>query len=318
MQQRRLGRTGLMVSEIAFGGWAIGGESFGPVSGDEALRALAVAEEAGCNLVDTAAVYGDSERILGRFLPGRRQRWLVATKYSGQPEGMRATLERQLRVLGVEQMDLYQLHWNPTGEKRHLYDELREMKAAGLARHIGVSLYTTRDIDMVLEDGIVDCLQVAFSLLDPLPLIERLEAVRARDIGVIVRSALHAGYLTGKYDERSTFDSASDQRSDWTERRRRDAARDAGCFRFLEEEAGSLLAGAVRYPLAFPEVSTVLLSSKSAAQAAVNFGDQVRGALSRAALGRIDAVQRNLGLRLTGVRRRLRPGLRRLGFYRCG
>jgi len=96
MPCRRFGNTGLQVSELGFGAWAIGGKSYGAVDRQESLRALARAEELGCNLVDTAMVYGQSELVLGEFLRGRRERWIVATKYSFQPEGMTATLERQL------------------------------------------------------------------------------------------------------------------------------------------------------------------------------------------------------------------------------
>lgn len=316
MRLRNFGRTGLRVSELGFGGWAIGGQSFGPVPEDEALRALGVAEEAGCNFVDTAAVYGESERIIGRFLSTRRDRWVVATKYSGQSAGMRATLEQQLRTLGTDYVDVYQLHWNPTGERRRLYDELHALREEGRARFIGVSLYSERDIDSVLSHGLVDAIQVCFSLLDPFPLRARLEPVRASGVAVIVRSALHSGYLTGKYDEHSEFHGAGDQRSQWTPRRRRDAARDAACFRFLEAEAGSLVAGAIRYALSYPEVSTVIVSSKSAAQATTNFGDALRGPLDGASLARIASVQRSLGLQLTGWPRRLRPVARRLGLFR--
>src|SRR5512145_355790 len=118
MRHRPFGRTGLQVSEAGFGAWAIGGRSYGAVDRAEALRALAVAEELGCNLVDTAAVYGDSEEIFGKFLSGRRQRWIVATKYSGQEAGLVPTAEAQLRRLGLETIDLYQLHWVPRDRER--------------------------------------------------------------------------------------------------------------------------------------------------------------------------------------------------------
>ena len=99
MPYRRFGATGLQVSEVGFGAWAIGGKAYGSVDNAESLRALARAEELGCNLVDTAMVYGESEVVLGQFLKGRRDRWIVATKYSYQPAGMTATLEAQLRRL---------------------------------------------------------------------------------------------------------------------------------------------------------------------------------------------------------------------------
>jgi aryl-alcohol dehydrogenase-like predicted oxidoreductase len=80
------------VSEVGFGSWAIGGGSYGVVERAESLRALARAEELGCNFVDTAMAYGESELVIGDFLRGRRDKWIVATKYSGQQPNMTATL----------------------------------------------------------------------------------------------------------------------------------------------------------------------------------------------------------------------------------
>ena len=120
MRLRSFGNTGLRVSERGFGGWAIGGRRFGRVEPQEALDALACAEALGCNFVDTAAVYGDSESLLGRFLPGRRSQWIVASKYSGQPQGMSALVDEQLRRLHIDCIDFYQLHWAPTGREESL------------------------------------------------------------------------------------------------------------------------------------------------------------------------------------------------------
>lgn len=122
MRTRPLGRTGLTVSERGFGAWAIGGASFGAVATDVALDALARAEELGCNFVDTAAVYGESEALLGRFLPGRRERWIVASKYSGQPQGMTALVDEQLQRLRTDRIELYQIHWAPRGRDEALYE----------------------------------------------------------------------------------------------------------------------------------------------------------------------------------------------------
>ncbi len=99
MPYRRLGRTDLFVSEIGFGAWGIGGTAYGGVSKQDSLQALARAEELGCNFVDTAQVYGDSEAVLGEFLTGRRDKWPVATKYSGQEPSLTKTPDQQLRTL---------------------------------------------------------------------------------------------------------------------------------------------------------------------------------------------------------------------------
>jgi aryl-alcohol dehydrogenase-like predicted oxidoreductase len=194
MRYRQFGRTGLEVSEVGFGAWPIGGQSYGAVDQAEALRALAVAEDLGCNLVDTAGVYGDSEHLIGRFLAGRRDRWIIASKYSAQPEGLVRTVDAQLRRMGLETIDFYQLHWVPRrGED--LFDALQGLKASGKIRYAGVSLYTAVDIERVLQRNDLDGFQVACSLLDPEPLVPRAQRVRAAGLAVLVRSALRLGFL---------------------------------------------------------------------------------------------------------------------------
>ena len=92
MPFRRFGSTGLEVSEVGFGAWGIGGKSYGPAERSESLAALSRAEELGCNFVDTAAVYGESEAYLASSSPTVDSRWVVSTKFSGQQEGMTRTL----------------------------------------------------------------------------------------------------------------------------------------------------------------------------------------------------------------------------------
>jgi aryl-alcohol dehydrogenase-like predicted oxidoreductase len=304
LRQRPFGRTGLRLSERSFGAWAIGGASYGAVPADAALTALARAEELGCNFVDTAAVYGESEALLGRFLAGRRDRWIIASKYSGQPQGMTALVEEQLRRLGTDCIDLYQIHWAPRGSEASLYAELETLKRAGKIRFAGVSLRSAGDIDHVLDHAVIDALQMPVSLLDPEPLASRRRLLRERGIGVIARSALRGGFLTGKYGASSRFEAAGDQRSEWDSRRIATLARQAQAFSFLAPEAGSLHAAALAYPLSFPEVSTLIVSCKDDAQVNANLGDDV-APLSDDALARIAQVQRQLGIAAASPAQRL-------------
>lgn len=297
MTYREFGRTGLKVSEIGFGAWAIGGKSYGAVDRDESLRALARAEELGCNLVDTARVYGDSELVLGEFLRGRRSRWIVATKYTNQPAGMEATLDEQLRRLGTDHVDFYQIHWAPDRESHHRYDELDRIKRSGRARFVGVSLYSTTDIDYVLDNTQIDGFQVAMSLLDPDPLIDRLHRLRDRRMGVIVRSSLKEGFLAGKFARDVTFVDPDDLRSKLTRAQLDELLDDVERFRFLEQEQGTMAAAAARYPLSYPEVSTVILGTKTLRQAQSNFGEIPGGRLSAASLQRITLIQNLSGIR---------------------
>lgn len=300
MRYRRFGRTGLEVSERSFGAWAIGGQSYGAVDPQQALATLAEAEALGCNFVDTAAVYGDSEALLGRFLPGRRERWLVASKYSGQSEGMTALVEAQLRRLGTDRIDFYQVHWAPGDKEEALYAELEQLKRAGKVRFIGVSLKNAADIDRVLLHPIVDGIQVCISLLDPEPFASRREQLRDSGVAVIARSALRGGFLAGGYGEDAVFAGPGDQRGQWNPERIRRTARQARAFSFAADAAGSPLASAMAYPLSFPEVSTLVLSCKSPQQARDNFAAAMPASLDPATLDGVARTQRELGLFAAG------------------
>jgi len=297
MQYRSFGRSGVQVSALGFGAWAIGGQAYGPVDPKTSREALSRAEDLGCSLVDTAAVYGHSEAVLGEFLAGRRSRWFVATKYSGQPAGMTETLEKQLKGLRMDAVDLYQLHWVPRGRDAGLFNELEDLRASGKTRFIGVSLYTAADVDFVLAHARVDSVQVRFGLLDPLPLLARLAELRAAGVAVLVRSCLKEGFLTGKFSANSTFASGEDQRSQWSKAQIRKALLQVERCRFLDTgEADGLMRAAVRYPLSIPEVTSVLLGTKTQAQAQVNFSIEPQLDFTNRWAGSITSAQRELGL----------------------
>lgn len=296
MQYRNFGSTDMKVSEIGFGSWAIGGNAYGSVARPQSLDALARAEELGCNFVDTAMVYGDAEEILGEFLASRRSKWLLASKYSGQKAGLQATLESQLRRLRTEAIDFYQIHWAPGRDEQALYEAMYRAKKAGKVRAIGVSLKSEQDIDFVLDHTQIDGFQLKFSLLDPYPFLARIARFRARRPAIVVRSSLREGFLTGKFNARTTFIDPNDQRSKLSPRNVADLVAAAEHFRFLESVAGSMACGAARYPLSFPEVSTVILGTKSANQAIDNFGAVPGATLPVEVLERIYREQKALGL----------------------
>jgi aryl-alcohol dehydrogenase-like predicted oxidoreductase len=307
MPYRRFGATGLQVSEVSFGAWGIGSQAYGTVAREDSLRALARAEELGCNLVDTAMVYGDSELVLGEFLKGRRSRWIVATKYSYQATGMTATLEEQLKRLGTDVIDYYQLHSMPEDER--IYEELSALKKAGKVRFVGVSLYSAHDIDRVLAQPLLDGIQIRFSLLDPDPFLRRVAQLRNGRLAVLVRSTLKEGFLTGKFKRDATFPDPTDQRHGWTSEQIARTVDQVERFRFLEAEAHSMVRAALAYPLSFPEVATVLLGTKNEAQAQQNFGDIPGARLTAASLEHVRLLQEEMDL---GGRRTPGGLLRRL------
>jgi aryl-alcohol dehydrogenase-like predicted oxidoreductase len=256
-------------------------------------------------------VYGDSEPVLGEFLKGRRSRWILATKYSYQPGGMTATLEEQLRRLGTDVIDYYQLHAMPEDDRT--FEELLALKKAGKVRFVGVSLYSAHDIDRVLAQPLLDGIQVRFSLLDPDPFLRRVAQLKSGRLAVLVRSTLKEGFLTGKFKRDATFPDASDQRHGWSAAQIATTVDEVERFRFLEAEAHSMVRAAVAYPLSFPEVSAVLLGTKNEAQAQENFGAIPGARLTSSSLERVRLLQEDMDL---GGRRTASGLLRRiLGRY---
>lgn len=296
MHYRKLGNTGLTISEVGFGAWAIGGQSYGPADKGESIRALAVAEELGCNFIDTAAVYGDSEAVIGEFLRGRRDKWLLASKFSGGAEPLATVVERQLQRLRTDVIDVYQIHWVPRANQMHLYDELYRLKRDGKLRYVGVSLYNLNDIDYVIDHTEMDTIQLPCNLLEPLPYLPRLQQIARRGLGVIIRSSLKGGFLSGKFTRDTVFSDSRDQRSKLSRAGLHDLLDQVEAMRFLEQEAGSLALAAARYPLSFEPTSTVLLGTKIQAQARFNFGEVPGAGLNHETLQHIRSVQERLGL----------------------
>lgn len=311
MPYRKFGSTGISVSEVGFGAWGIGGQVYGAANRTESLAALARAEELGCNFVDTAAVYGDSESVLGEFLTGRRDRWVVSTKYSGQPEGMSATLEDQLGRLRTDHVDFYMIHWMPARSEQSLYDELQRLKNAGKVRFAGVSLYTREDIAGAVNNPLLDGFMIAVNLLEPDPFMAMRAEIAASGKAVIVRSTLKEGFLAGKFTRETRFSDPADQRSKWSAEKIAQTVDQVEKFRFLERGAGSLARAAIGYPLSFPEVSSVVVGVKKIWEAEENFGKAAGIRLSAEELMQVARLQNSMGLReRLSLMRKLRGLLR--------
>jgi aryl-alcohol dehydrogenase-like predicted oxidoreductase len=225
MRYRRLGKTGFEVSEIGFGAWAIGG-SWGPTDDDAALKALHAAADAGVTLIDTADVYGDghSERLIRRFLAERSgERIVVATKMGRRvpqlrehytPEAFAGWLERSRENLGVETIDLVQLHCPPwdvyyTPELFAACDELVERKVVA---NYGVSVEKVEQALKAIEYPNVATVQIIFNIVRQRPAERFFAEAQRRDIGILARVPLASGLLTGKLAKDSTF-AADDHRA---------------------------------------------------------------------------------------------------------
>ena len=219
MEHRRLGRTGRSVSVIGFGAWAIGGD-WGAVDDDTALRALHAAADAGVDLIDTADVYGDgrSERHIGRFLRERPgESFVVATKMGRRVpldlaaytlDAFRAWTDRSRENLGVDTLDLVQLHSLPTQVyyTPEVFAALDVLVAEGRIAAYGVSVEKVEEGLKAIEFPGLASVQIIFNMFRQRPCERFLaEAVR-RDVGVLARVPLASGLLTGKLSASTRFD----------------------------------------------------------------------------------------------------------------
>jgi aryl-alcohol dehydrogenase-like predicted oxidoreductase len=211
-----LGKTGLEISCVGFGAWAIGGGGYdwgwGTQADEDSIAAIHHALELGVNWIDTAAQYGfgHSEAVVGRALVGLEERPYVFTK-GGQPEGPRRTttqslrrdslrreLEQSLSRLGLDSVDLYQIHWPlPAEEIEEGWSTLVELRDEGLVRHIGVSNFSVEQLRRIEQIAPVETLQPPYSLVAREAEDEILPFAEREQIGVIVYSPMGSGLLTG-------------------------------------------------------------------------------------------------------------------------
>ena len=224
MQYRTLGKTGFEVSAISFGAWAIGG-SWGEVDDQTSLAALRRAIDLGVNFVDTADVYGDgrSERLVGQLLKERKEQIFVATKAGRRldphtAEGynkanLTAFVERSLRNLGVEALDLVQLHCPPRAvyDNAAVFAALDDLKRDGKIRNYGVSVETTEEALAAMRYPGVATIQIIFNMFRIKPAETVFPLARQQNVGILARVPLASGLLSGAMTRDRHFD-ADDHR----------------------------------------------------------------------------------------------------------
>jgi aryl-alcohol dehydrogenase-like predicted oxidoreductase len=225
MNYRLLGRTGYQISEVGLGAWQIGG-SWGNVPDEDAIQLLHAAIDAGVNFFDTADVYGDgrSERLINRALAGRKDMIVVATKAGRrlQPhvaegynrENLTAFVERSLKNLGRESLNLLQLHCPPTDVyyQPEVFAVLDDLKKAGKILHYGVSVQKVEEALKAIEFDGVESVQIIFNIFRQRPLDVFLPRAVQKNAGVIVRLPLSSGLLSGKINKDTEF-AADDHRN---------------------------------------------------------------------------------------------------------
>jgi aryl-alcohol dehydrogenase-like predicted oxidoreductase len=294
VEYRELGRTGWRVSAVSFGAWAIGG-TWGDVRDDESLGALHAALDRGVNFFDTADVYGDgrSERLLAQLRRERREPFYMATKAGRRlnphvAEGYNRTnltafVERSLRNLAVDALDLLQLHCPPTPvySTPEVFGVLDDLQAAGKLRHYGVSVEKVDEALEAIEYPGVQTVQIIFNVFRQKPRDEFFDEAKRRCVGILARLPLSSGMLSGRMTRATTF--APDDHRAFN---REGAAFDRGeTFSGFDYNAGlqavedlrqflprglTLAQLALRWILMFPAVTCAIPGAKRAAQVEEN------------------------------------------------
>jgi len=301
MNRRPLGaRSGLEVSEVGLGLWAVSGSEWGPVQDEENLEAIEAALESGVNFFDTADVYGGghSEELLGRAIQARREAFVVATKigwidFDGEAnrsqydsaDKLVAGVEGSLRRLGTDRIDVIQCHVDyPEPNTQVFIEGFRRLKEAGTVRAWGVSTSDPDHLRRFNADGDCDVLQTDYSILNRTAEAELLPYCQENGIGVIVRGPLAMGLLTGKYTNADTFPEG-DFRQAWIN----DPAQHEQFLRDLDivdklrgvvPDGESMAQFALRFVRSHPTVSTVIPGAKDRRQAESNSAAGLKPVLS--------------------------------------
>jgi len=315
MKYRTLGKTGMKISEVSFGAWAIGGADWGETDDAVSLKALHTAYEAGVNFYDTADVYGmgRSEKLIARFRKEIDGDIFVATKAGRKlnphtaegynAKNIRGFIEESLRNLETDSLDLLQLHCPPTEVYYHpeMFDFLDGMKKEGKLKNYGVSVEKVEEALKAIEYPGVATVQIIFNMFRHRPSQLFFKEARQKDVGIIVRVPLASGLLSGKMNRDSTFAETDHRRYN-----REGAAFDKGetfsgvnfatGLEAVEELKGCKPEGmtmaqfALKWILMFPEVSCIIPGGKTEEQVKQNSAASDLPGLSSDIMHKVEAV----------------------------
>lgn len=298
MRYRPLGPSGIEASVVGLGAWAIGGWMWGGTDEAEAVRAIHASLDAGINLVDTAPAYGfgASEELVGKAIADRRDQVVLATKcglvWGGEggefffdsegkrihrllaPASVRGEVERSLKRLGVQTIDLYQTHWqDPTTPIAETMGTLLDLKREGKIRAIGASNATAAQLAEYLAVGQLDSDQESFNMIDRHLEDDGLPYCRAHGLAVLAYSSMARGLLTGKVPPERVF-APGDHRAEhpwFTVESRKRVAELLASIRPVANQYGVTLGQlAVAWALARPGVTHALVGARTPQQALEN------------------------------------------------
>ena len=302
LKRRRLGKTSLQVSEIGLGCWQLGGElningvstTYGNVTKENAKAIVECALDFGVNTFDTADVYslGQSERRLGEILKERRNDVYIFTKAGNVLTYTETTLSewdfsdnylisainRSLKRLDTDYIDLFQVHIPPESEDdfRNVENAFEKIKSENKANYCGVSIGNQfeKGIELI-ERGLVDTLQVFFSLLDFNASKKLFSVAKKHNIGLIVAEPLAQGFLTGKYQKQTVFPK-NDLRTRFTRDEIKTKVEKANDFQIFVNENRTMNQIALLYVLSHDVVSTCIPGAKSVEQLKSNLTSHER------------------------------------------
>ncbi|HKR67114.1 MAG TPA: aldo/keto reductase [Thermoanaerobaculia bacterium] len=302
MHYRKLGNTGLRVSEIGFGGWAIGGRAdaggtplgWGASNDDESLAAIRRARDLGVTFFDTADSYGfgRSESLLGIVLSRRREDVVIATKVGvvRDAEGrarkdfsrghISHAVDGSLKRLRTDYIDLYQLH-NPTLDdlrRDDIHEAMDRLQEVGKIRYWGVSVTTPEEGIEIVNRGWGYALQVLYNVLNQAPAKELFPLAQQKGYGIVARVPLASGLLSGKFRPDTSF-AIDDVRQNFLTPKRLEEVipRVDEAKSIIGGTARSLAEGALRFVLAHEAVSTMIPGMRNVRQVEMNVGaDEVR------------------------------------------
>ena len=288
MKHRKLGKTGIEISEVSLGTWQVGGRWGNPFNEESAIAILNKAMDEGINFIDTADVYGDglSEKMVGQVVRSRSERIYVATKcgrrlsphnnQSYTPKALRQFVEDSLANSGLETLDLIQLHCPPTEvyQRDEIFGLFESLKEEGKIQNLGVSVEKVDEAMMAIRYDNVTTIQIIFNMFRHKPSDKFFQEAAKRDVGIIVRVPLASGLLTGLYTRDTKFG-----RTDHRYFNRNGAMFDKGEtfsgveystgldaveeIRKLFPESENLAPLALKWVLMFPEVSCVIPGASS-------------------------------------------------------
>ncbi len=310
LKTRTLGKSGIEVTEIGMGLWAAGGNEWGETDDKEVLDAIEYALDAGVNFFDTADVYGHghSEKLLGRAMQGRRERFIVASKigWTGfnreaghsaydTVEKFIAGVESNLSRLQTDYIDVMQSHIDFRDPTMEIFLEgFQRLQAEGKIRAYGVSTSNFEYLQAFNHDGNCSTLQIDYSILNRMAEAEIFPYCQAHGIGIIVRGALAMGILTGKFSADTQFEEG-DFRQNWQRNPDEhaifmDDLEKVEALRPMADDERSLALLALQFTLAHPAVTTSIPGAKNVRQMRENIRAALLPPLTEEEMARLDAV----------------------------